>query len=188
VTATDSESRTASKPLSINVAAPPLLVGAIPALETLMGLSFNYQLVASGGTAPYTWSVSPGALPPGLNMNTTSGLISGAPSVGGLFTFPVTVSDAASVSATATIQIKVIDPATIPAITKVKYKNRKKLFVIGQRFNPSAVLLVDGNQLFFAVDDGQLIVKPITLASGRHEIRVVNPGGVSSATYVWMLE
>lgn len=188
VTATDPESRTASRPLSINVAAPPLLVAAVPALETLMGLSFNYQLSASGGTTPYTWSVAQGALPTGLNLNAAGGLISGTPTVGGLFTFPVTVRDAASVSTTATVQIKVIDPATIPAIRKVKYKNGKKLFVIGDRFSPAAVLLVDGNQVSFAADDGQLIVKPIVLALGRHEIRIVNPGNVSSATYVLTLE
>ncbi len=188
VTATDSESRTASKALSINVAAPPLLVAAVPALETLMGLSFNYQLSASGGTTPYAWSVAPGALPPGLNLNATTGLISGTPSGGGLFTFPVNVRDAASVSATATVQIKVIDPATIPAIRKVKYKNGRKLFVIGDRFNPAAVLLIDSNQMSFTPDDGQLIVKPIVLASGRHEIRIVNPGAVSSATYVFTVE
>jgi hypothetical protein len=151
-------------------------------------LSFNYQLSASGGTTPYTWPAAPGTLPPGLNLNATSGLISGVPTAGGLFTFPVTVRDAASVSATATVQIKVIDPATIPAIRKVKYKNARKLFVIGDRFSPAAVLLVDGNQMLFAADDGQLIVKPIRLASGRHEIRIVNPGNVSSATYVFTVE
>jgi hypothetical protein len=187
VTATDSESRTASKALSINVLGPPLLVAAIPALETLMGLSFNYQLVATGGTGPYTWSAAQGALPPGLNVNATSGLISGIPTAGGTFAFPVTVRDTASGTASAAMQIKVIDPATIPAITKVKYKNQKKLFVIGDRFHPSATLFIDGSQVLFEVGDGQLVVKPIKLSSGRHEIRVVNPSGVASAIYVLML-
>jgi hypothetical protein len=153
-----------------------------------MGLSFNYQFVASGGTAPYTWSAPAGALPPGLNLNTTSGLISGTPSAGGLFTFPVTVVDSSSVTATANVQIKVIDPATIPSIRKVKYKKRRKLFVMGDRFSPASQLVLDGNQISFVMGDGQLIVKPIAIASGRHEIRVVNPGGVSSATFVWTLE
>ena len=188
VTAADSESRTASKALSINVAAPPLLVAAVPALETLMGLSFSYQLVATGGTAPYTWSVAAGALPAGLNLNTASGLISGTPGSAGVFAFPVAVRDSSSVTATATVQIKVIDPATIPSIRRIKYKKRKKLFVIGDRFSPASVLLIDGNQVSFSMGDGQLIVKPIAIPSGRHEIRVVNPGGVSSATFVWTLE
>ena len=105
-----------------------------------------------------------------------------------MFSFPVTVRDAASVSATTTVQIKVIDPATIPVIRKIKYKNRKKLIVIGDRFNSAAALFVDGTQMTSSMEDGQLLVKPIALAAGRHEIRVVNPGGVSSATHVWMLE
>jgi hypothetical protein len=188
VTATDADSHTASKPFSITVAAPPLSVAAIPALETLMGLSFNYQLSASGGTSPYTWSAASGALPPGLTLNATGGLISGTPTAGGLFTFSVTVRDSASVSATATVQIKVIDPATIPAIRKVKYKGGRKLIVMGDRINPAALLLVDGSQMPFAADDGQLLVKPIALAPGSHEIRIVNPGAVSSAPYVLTVE
>ncbi len=152
-----------------------------------MGLSFNYQLSANGGTAPYTWSVA-GALPAGLNLNTTSGLISGTSNVPGLFTFSVTVRDGGSATATANVQIKVIDPATIPTISKVKYKNGKKLFVIGDRFSPAAVLLVDGNQVSYTPDEGRVIVKPIFLVSGHHEVKIVNPGGVSSATYVWTLQ
>ena len=188
VTATDGDSHTASKPLAITVAAPPISVVAIPALETMMGLSFNYQLSASGGTTPYAWSVGSGALPPGLSLNTTGGLISGIPTGGGLFTFLVTVRDASSASASATVQVKVIDPATIPSIRKVKYKGARKLIVLGDRINPAAVLLVDGNQMSFAVGDGQLVVKPISLAPGAHEIRIVNPGGVSSAAYILTVE
>ena len=188
VTATDADSRTASKALSITVAAPPLSVTAIPALETLMGLSFNYQLTANGGTSPYTWSAAAGALPPGLNLNASTGAISGVTTAGGLFTFPVTVRDAASVSASATVQIKVIDPATIPSIRKVKLKGGRKLIVMGDRFNPAAVLLVDGIQMAYTEGDGQVVVKGISLPAGAHEIRVVNPGGVSSNVYVLTVE
>jgi hypothetical protein len=188
VTATDADSHAASKALSIAVAAPPLSVTAIPALETLMGLSFNYQLSANGGTTPYTWSAAAGALPLGLNLNATTGAISGTASAGGLFMFSVTVRDAATVSASATVQIKVIDPATIPSVRKVKYKNGRKLFVIGDRFNPAAMLLVDGTQIAYTDGDGQLVVKPISLPAGAHEIRVVNPGGVSSNAYVLRVE
>jgi hypothetical protein len=153
-----------------------------------MGLSFNYQLSATGGTSPYTWSAAPGAIPSGLNLSATGGLISGIPTAGGLFTFSVTVRDSASVSATATVQIKVIDPATIPAIRKVKFKGGRKLIVMGDRINPAAVLLIDGNQMPYAADDGQLLVKPIALASGSHQIRIVNPGGVYSAIYILTVE
>ena len=48
---------------------------------------------AGGGTAPYSWSISSGNLPEGLNLNPTTGLISGSPATGGIFNFTVRVSD-----------------------------------------------------------------------------------------------
>lgn len=187
-TATDAESRTGSKALSITVGAPPLLVVTVPPLEGLKGSSFSYQLSARGGTPSYTWSVTSGALPSGLNLNSTGGLISGVPTVAGLFSLILTVRDQASVSATANIQITLIDPETIPAIRKVKYKGGRKLIVLGDRINPAAVLLVDGNQTSATVTDGSFVLKPIALAQGSHQVRIVNPGGVFSAPFGFTVE
>jgi hypothetical protein len=47
------------------------------------------QLVAQGGTAPYTWTVIAGALPPGLALS-TAGVIAGVPVVADQYTFPAT--------------------------------------------------------------------------------------------------
>lgn len=188
VTATDAQPATASKTLSTTVSPPPLAIAAVPALQGLMGSSLSYQLTANGGTPPYTWSVSSGALPAGLILNASSGSISGVPTVAGVFTFVVSVRDQASVSASTTIQMKLIDPATIPAIIKARYKGGKKLIVTGERINPAAVLLVDGNQAAYELSEGLLIVKPITLRSGRHEIRIVNPGQVSSQPYILIVD
>jgi len=188
VTATDSESRTATRPLSITVAAPPLTIATVPALDGFKGSSFSYQLSATGGTPPYTWSVTSGAFPAGLTLSSASGLISGVPGVGGLFTFTVTVRDQASVSTTANVQISLVDPATLPAVTKAKYKGGKKLIVTGDRINAAAVLLMDGNQTPAILEDGSFLAKPITLASGRHEIRIANPGGLLSPPFILTVE
>jgi large repetitive protein len=59
-----------------------------------VGLAYapvSYQAV--GGTAPYTWWVSAGALPGGLSMS-TDGAISGTPIASGTFSFTVVVNDA----------------------------------------------------------------------------------------------
>ena len=51
-------------------------------------------LTASGGVAPYTWSLAVGSsLPPGLTLSST-GTISGTPTSAATFTFTVTVTDA----------------------------------------------------------------------------------------------
>ncbi len=46
------------------------------------------QLAATGGTGTYAWSISSGALPGGLSLNGSSGIISGTPNFAG--SFPLT--------------------------------------------------------------------------------------------------
>jgi hypothetical protein len=50
-------------------------------------------LQASGGGAPYTWSVAAGTLPAGLVLNASTGQISGVPSQQGRYTFTLQVVD-----------------------------------------------------------------------------------------------
>lgn len=72
----------------------------------------SLNLTASGGTAPYTWSVASGYLPDGLILNASTGQISGTPASVGTFNFSYTVQDAASASTTVAAQIAVAAPAT----------------------------------------------------------------------------
>jgi len=188
VTATDAESHTASKALTITVAPQPLAMGNVPTLSGLMGSSFSYQLTANGGIPGYIWSVTSGAFPAGLSLNPSSGLISGVPAVAGIFTFSVGVRDQGLGSAAANVQISLVDPATIPAIARVKYKNGRKLIVTGQRVKPAAILLVDGSQMSAVLGDDSFVVKPIVLVRGTHEIKIVNPGGVASQSFMLTVE
>lgn len=58
-----------------------------------MGITYNEGLGVSGGTPPYVWSVTTGALPAGLNLD-TAGVISGTPTAVETPTFTVTVTAA----------------------------------------------------------------------------------------------
>ncbi|RDI21673.1 peptidase inhibitor I9 [Lentzea flaviverrucosa] len=64
-----------------------------------VGTPASLQLSASGGTAPYSWSVS--GLPAGLSAN-ASGAISGTPTTAGTYSVTATVTDAANKTGTAT--------------------------------------------------------------------------------------
>ena len=66
---------------------------------------FGAVLSATGGTTPYTWSITSGSLPPGLTLNGQQGLISGTPTTLGNYPFTVQVTDAASMSATTSLSI-----------------------------------------------------------------------------------
>src|SRR5439155_5300335 len=69
--------------------------------------AYSATLSASGGTSPYSWSLSSGTLPTGLILS-SSGTLSGTPTVAGAFPFTVTVKDAVSGSASASLSINVV--------------------------------------------------------------------------------
>jgi Putative Ig domain len=54
---------------------------------------YEAKLEATGGTPPFTWSITDGKLPPGLELDPKSGVISGAPPEAGQFHFTITVTD-----------------------------------------------------------------------------------------------
>ena len=56
------------------------------------GEPYSQQLTASGGTAPYTFSIVVGSLPAGITMS-SAGLLSGAPTSAGVTTFTVQAID-----------------------------------------------------------------------------------------------
>jgi hypothetical protein len=63
---------------------------------------YDFTLEATGGVPPYRWEVTGGELPNGVDLNATTGLISGVPAETGQFEFVVTVSDSAEPPHTAT--------------------------------------------------------------------------------------
>ena len=95
----DSASQTVSKSLSItiNPAAPPPLVitTASPLPAGTIGAAYSQTLTASGGTPPYSWSVTSGTLPAGLTLS-AAGLLSGTPTAATTVTFDIQVSDSGS--------------------------------------------------------------------------------------------
>jgi hypothetical protein len=72
-----------------------------------VGSAYSSSTVASGGTAPYTYSVSSGALPAGLTLNTSTGAITGTPTKAGTYSFTLMVVDYKKVSATSNCSITI---------------------------------------------------------------------------------
>jgi subtilase family serine protease len=84
---------------ALTVTPPPaitlaVLPAALPA--GTVGTAYPQTAIAAvGGTAPYSFSVSSGALPAGLALS-TAGVLSGTPALAGSFTFTVTASDSSA--------------------------------------------------------------------------------------------
>src|SRR6185369_11708884 len=73
---TDNVGATATKALSITISgAPSITTSAFASGE--LTLAYSQTAAATGGTQPYTWSLSPGPLPAGLILNASTGAITG---------------------------------------------------------------------------------------------------------------
>ncbi|WP_353063659.1 putative Ig domain-containing protein [Tunturibacter psychrotolerans] len=116
VTVTDSQSpaKTASAnlPLSVTAAIAPLTITSTAVAGATSNQSYSATLSATGGTAPYTWSVS--GLPTGLSLS-SNGVISGTPTTTGNFSLAVTVTDSQSPAKTASATIPLV--VTVPPLT-----------------------------------------------------------------------
>ena len=76
----------------------PLAITTTSLPNGTVGQAYSTQLSATGGTSPYSWSISSGSLPVGLSLS-PAGVISGTPTAAGAPTFTVSVSDATSQAA-----------------------------------------------------------------------------------------
>ena len=89
------DARTDTKALAIVVRNPVVVTASDPFVDRLavgeVAAPFEAMLVASGGTGTYTWALSTGALPRGLEF--AEGAISGTPRAAGSFPFTVAVTD-----------------------------------------------------------------------------------------------
>ena len=97
--------------LTINViATPPPVISNTLTAAGQEGTAFSYQITASNSPASFGAS----GLPAGLNVNTSTGLISGTPSVTGTFTATISATNAGG-TGSATLTITVVPPT--PVIT-----------------------------------------------------------------------
>jgi hypothetical protein len=81
----------------------------VPVAANLAGgaptVAYSQTINAQGGTSPYTFAVTSGALPTGTTLNTSSGVISGTPSAANTFSFTITVTDSLGFTGSQAFQI-----------------------------------------------------------------------------------
>ncbi len=75
---------------------------------------YSYQLSSQLGIVPLAWNLASGALPPGLALDPSTGLISGSPLTAGTFSFAVYAADQSNANSTQTFTLAIAaNPITI---------------------------------------------------------------------------
>ncbi|MEA4944039.1 MAG: putative Ig domain-containing protein, partial [Propionicimonas sp.] len=91
----------------------PLTITTSSLPAATLGQPYSTTLAATGGTGPYTWTGT--GLPAGLNLNASTGALSGTPGVAGNSTTSITVTDALGATATTTLALTVKAGASAPS-------------------------------------------------------------------------
>jgi Putative Ig domain len=119
------QTATQSLSITIAVAVTPVTITTTSIPSGQVGTAYSTALAASGGTTPYSWSISSGSLPAGLTLSTAS-TISGTPTASGSFTFTVKVTDSTTPTAqtaTQSLTLTISSAATTLQITTLSLPN-----------------------------------------------------------------
>jgi hypothetical protein len=172
----------------------PVTVSCLPTTgPTQVGAPYSATCTAGGGTAPYSWAIILGTLPPGLTLSATTGAsvtISGTPTTAGIYSYTAQVSDSTIPAQTAQQSYSgTISPPPPPAITSLSPNTAVAggptftLTVNGSNFASDAVVQWNGSPLTTnIVNANQLTaVVPANLLAFAGVAQVtVTSGGVTS--------
>jgi Putative Ig domain len=86
---------------------PALTITSTVLPKGSVNVPYTLYIQASGGTGTYTFSITAGALPTGLSFTNSTGQISGTPTVEGVSSFTVQVTDSANATASANLSITI---------------------------------------------------------------------------------
>ncbi|MBC7917698.1 MAG: autotransporter domain-containing protein [Rhodoferax sp.] len=140
--------------MRVNANAAPTINSSATGGGTVGIAGTQYTITTTGANGPVSgYSIASGALPPGLALNATTGVISGTPTTSGLFALSVGATNTGGKTATQAITLT-INPDKVPTITSPANGSATKLSI-----GIVAALQIEANNpplLSFSITQGSL--------------------------------
>ncbi|MEQ1748675.1 MAG: putative Ig domain-containing protein, partial [Prosthecobacter sp.] len=120
VTATDANVCSGTRAYTVTPVCPALTLTPASLSNGVVGSVYSQSVTAAGGTAPYSYAVSVGALPAGLILNGTTGAITGIPTSVTAASFTIRATDnlgcqgTQAYTVTPVCPVITVNPSTLP--------------------------------------------------------------------------
>ncbi len=185
VTVTDALQNAATGSATIRVLAPvSITTTSLPG--GVVGTAYAASVGASGGLAPYAFSISQGSLPTGVSF-AADGSISGTPTASGTFNVTVQVTDAARNTATRAFSITI----GLPPLPPLSFVGTSPTIQTGQQGiitvrleSPYPVLITGTLTLVFTPNSANPVDDPaVQLTSGGRTVTFTIPAGQTEAQF-----
>ncbi len=187
VRVTDATNQFDNQQLTLNIIAPspPTINSFTLPTGTVNQPYLNTQLTATGGALPYTWSVNP-ALPNGLDLNPSSGVISGTPLSGsnGVTSHTFTVADSTTpinqTNSTAPKSLTINANVTPVTITTSSLPNG----TVGQAYSGQLTASGGTSPYNFSVDSGSSLPDGLFLSASGAITGTPTTSDTTSTTFM----
>ena len=155
---TDGAGQSATNAYTVVIASlPSVTPSSLPGGE--QGVAYSQTVAVSEGTAPYTWSLQSGSVPPGTSFNTSNDTLSGTPTAAGDYSFTVQVTDSDGQSA---LQAYTVDVQAAPSITTISLATGE----VNATYAPLTLTATAGTGAYSWSVSGGALPAGLTLDSG----------------------